>query len=325
LTRRTWLWEACALAFAVFVINAGYLFDGSLTLLGNYPFHTKLFQSLQNILPGWLPVPLPYYYFLGWDVQLAEEKYISYLLGKISTEGFPHYYLVALLVKTPCPVLVLTVLAWLFGGRPTRREVPMLVTAGALLAFFSLGSHKNIGVRYVLFLFPLMGVWIGRLTRAKLWSAGHQPRLRLAVGVAVLWLFVNALAVWPDYIAYFNLLSGGPSNGHTYLLDSNLDWGQDLTTLREYMDRERIEEVDLAYAGRVKPEMYGVRYRDLVGRPQQRYVAISANLLWGRMYFVNGTTRWPRDKDTYAYLRALRPQTVLGHTIYVYDLQGQTQ
>jgi hypothetical protein len=43
------------------------------------------------------------------------------------------------------------------------------------------------------------------------------------------------------------------------------------------------------------------------------------------MYFVNGTTRWPRDKDTYAYLRALRPQTVLGHTIYVYDLQGQTQ
>ena len=137
-------------------------------------------------------------------------------------------------------------------------------------------------------------------------------------------MFVNALVVWPDYIAYFNLVSGGPSNGHKYLLDSNLDWGQDLIALREYMDREKIESVDLAYSGRVKPEMYGIRYKDLFGRPRQRHVAVSANLLWGRMYFVNGTARWPQNKDTYAYLRPLKPKGVLGHTIYVYDLQGQT-
>ena len=185
-SRRTWLWGACAVAFGIVVINAGYLFDGSLTLLGRYPFQTKPFQSLQNLLPGWLPVPLPYYYFLGWDVQLGEEHYLSYLLGQLREGGFPHYYVVGLLVKTPCPILALATLAWLCGGLPTRREVPMLVTAAALLAFFSLGSHKNIGVRYVLFLFPLMGVWIGRLTCAKLWKTRHQPQLALAVGAAAL-------------------------------------------------------------------------------------------------------------------------------------------
>ncbi len=322
-SRAAWLWGLAAAAIAVLVINAGYLFDGSLTLLGNYPFQTQLFKSLQGMLPGWLPVPLPYYFFLGWDVQLGEQGYIAYLLGQWSSHGFPHYYLVGLLVKTPCPVLAAVALAWVYGGRPSRREIPALAMAAALLAFFSFGGHKNIGVRYVLVLFPLMSLWIGRLARLNLWNPDYPRKLSLGVAAAVVWLVVIALVVWPNYIAYFNLVSGGPSNGHRYLLDSNLDWGQDLIALREYMEREKVESVDLAYAGRVKPELYGIRYSDLIGRPQQRYVAVSANLLWGRMYFVNGSSRYPRDKDTYAYLRPLTPKAVLGHTIYVYDLERQ--
>jgi hypothetical protein len=321
--RDAWRWGLAAVAVAVLVINIGYLFDGSLTVLGSYPFRTRPFQSLQRMLPGWLPVPLPYYFFLGWDVQLGEGGYVAYLLGQFSDQGFPHYYLVGLLVKTPCPVLAAVALAWVWGGRPSRREVPVLATAAALLAFLSFGGHKNIGVRYVLFLFPLMSLWIGRLTRVDLRRGDYPRKLALGVAAALAWLVVIALAVWPDYIAYFNLVSGGPSNGHRYLLDSNLDWGQDLIALREYMNREKIGSVDLAYAGRVKPEIYGIRYSDLVGRPEQRYVAVSANLLWGRMYFVNGSSRWPRNKDTYAYLRPLAPKAVLGHTIYVYDLEGE--
>ena len=39
------------------------------------------------------------------------------------------------------------------------------------------------------------------------------------------------------------------------LLDSNLDWGQDLITLRDYMRRGNIDHVDLAYFGRVDPQI----------------------------------------------------------------------
>lgn len=39
-------------------------------------------------------------------------------------------------------------------------------------------------------------------------------------------------AVYPHYLAYFNELAGGPRNGYQSLVDSNLDWGQDLKELR---------------------------------------------------------------------------------------------
>jgi hypothetical protein len=139
------------------------------------------------------------------------------------------------------------------------------------------------------------------------------------VTAGALVLLAIALLAWPNYLAYFNWVSGGPSRGHKYLLDSNLDWGQDLISLRRYMEQEHIESVDLAYFGRVDPAIYGVRYQHLgLGSPQ-RYAAISANLLWGRMYYVNGTDYWPLDRDTFAPARRMRPKAVLGYSIYVYD------
>jgi hypothetical protein len=127
---------------------------------------------------------------------------------------------------------------------------------------------------------------------------------------------------WPNYLSFFNLPSGGPSRGHRYLLGSNLDWGQDLIALGDYMEREGIEKVDLAYFGRVDPEVYGIKYRDLRRRPRQRYAVISTNMLWGRTYFVNGKDFWP-PRDRYARFRSMKPKAVLGHTLYVFDLEEQ--
>ena len=122
-------------------------------------------------------------------------------------------------------------------------------------------------------------------------------------------------------VSLSNILSGGPTQGRKYLLDSNLDWGQDLIGLKKYMDANEIQSVDLAYFGRVPPELYGIRYQHLFGKPQQRYVVISANHLWGRMYFLNGTGYRTTARDVYAAFRKLDPVTVIGHTLYVYDME----
>ena len=87
------------------------------------------------------------------------------------------------------------------------------------------------------------------------------------------------------------------------------------------MDANEIQSVDLAYFGRVPPELYGIRYQHLFGKPQQRYVVISANHLWGRMYFLNGTGYRTTARDVYAAFRKLDPVTVIGHTLYVYDME----
>ena len=35
------------------------------------------------------------------------------------------------------------------------------------------------------------------------------------------------MSIYPHYLAHFNEAVGGPRNGYRYLVDSNLDWGQD--------------------------------------------------------------------------------------------------
>jgi hypothetical protein len=319
--RRFWLSLGFALVLGVLVINLGYGFGGSLTALQDFRFTTRPFRLVQQLMPGWLPVPLPYPFVQGMDTQLAEGGYTAYLLGDFNQTGFRHYYLVGLLVKTPVPVLLLCALAFLVDRRVGRREVPMLVTAALICGFFSLTRHKNIGMRYVLFLEPLMAIWIGRVASAPAWvQAGRQALLVWVTVASAACLLFLSLVMWPDYLAYFNWVSGGPANGHRYLLDSNLDWGQDLIALRRYLERQGIGTVDLAYFGRVDPQVYGIAYRNLDPDAPGRYVAISANLLWGRMYFVNGTDYWPPDRDTYRSFRRRKPQALLGYSIYVFDL-----
>jgi hypothetical protein len=324
------LWRHFGAAFFIglLLINAAYGFQGSCAPLGANAFRSGLMQTIQRVLPGWLPVPLPRYFFQGIDEQLAERGYEAYLLGDVNQHGFFGYYVVGLLVKTPAPVLVLCLAAWRWGGRPRRRELPLVVVAAVLLTFFSLSRHKNIGMRYVLFLEPMMAVWVARLAACEAW---HRPqRARWAVSVGAACLAAVSLLSWPHYLPYFNWLSGGPDHGHAYLLDSNLDWGQDLIALRDYMHRERIDEIGLAYYGRVPPEVYGIRYRPFVTAADlksgaagsgPRYVAISANFLWGLTYIANGDpSKWLPRADIYRAFRRRRPRAILGHSIYVFDL-----
>ena len=317
--RRVFLrWLPAALLLAFLFIHAAYVFDGSFSRLGEFSFSSSLYQWLQAHLPGGFPTFFPRHFVRALDEQLAERPYLAYLAGEFNRGGFLSYYAVAFFLRTPIAPLLLGGLATASQLRPARKELPLLAFALVLFVFFSLARHKNIGLRYLLFLFPLLAVWCGRLSSVSGTIAGRIPRRGLAAGLWLLLLASNLLA-WPDYLAFFNSAAGGKEGGHRYLLDSNLDWGQGLIELRDFLKEERIDKISLAYAGRVNPEFYGIRYDDLGGEPPtQDVVAISANLLWGRMYFVNGKKFWPKSTETYALYRSLEPWAILGGSIYVY-------
>ena len=97
-------------------------------------------------------------------------------------------------------------------------------------------------------------------------------------------------------------------DGAKYLADSNLDWGQGLPALKQWMEREEVDVVYLGYFGTDRPETHGIRYQPLPGYgrvgasggetipadAQRHVVAVSANHLLG--LFLN-------DPETYAWLR----------------------
>ena len=146
------------------------------------------------------------------------------------------------------------------------------------------------------------------------------------------WLIFSNAAVYPHYLTYFNEIAGGPKDGYKWLLDSNYDWGQDLTGLKRYMDKNGIGEISLSYFGRGYADYYGIRYEvlpssmlstlpwyiDEEGPPPmpKEWTAVSVTHLMG--FYLP-----PKYRYFYEGLRKLEPVARIGNTIYVYRLASK--
>jgi 4-amino-4-deoxy-L-arabinose transferase-like glycosyltransferase len=155
----------------------------------------------------------------------------SYLFGEVRREGWRFYFPIALWFKTTLPLLV----AFAFGIR--KRTAALVAIFLAILAVAML-SRISIGVRHVLPLYPLMAMI----------AAYGVIQLRRPFAIAILVAQVATFALaHPDHLPYFNLTAGrDPSR---ILLDSNLDWGQDLLRLEEACERRSIDALNIAYFG----------------------------------------------------------------------------
>jgi len=255
----------------------------------------------------------------------------AYLLGRTSQTGWAYFFPLAFLYKTPAAFHLLLIaglvglsrstrdvrLRWLFAS-PLR----MPVVAGGVLLGALFASNLAIGFRHALPALPLLCV-IAAVGVQRLWvTVGRVPRLALAT--LALWMAVSTLSFYPHFLAYTSEWGPGRDRGHELLLDSNLDWGQGLLDLRNWMRRNAVERVYLSYFGSALPAGYGIDYVALPSffvlppsppPPQPpRYAVISATNLHG--LYLPG--------DPLARFRDLVPDTVIAHTLLVYKVGQPT-
>jgi Dolichyl-phosphate-mannose-protein mannosyltransferase len=241
----------------------------------------------------------------------------TYLFGRFSREGWWWFFPVAFAVKTPLGMLALLALAATRHGARRAAGVPpigpFLGVAAAVYAYVAcFVLQVPLGIRYVLPLYPLMHVFVG--TRLAGLGASWRRAGALAAGA---WLAAASLWVHPDYLAYFNEAAGGPAGGHRILLESNIDWGQDLTTLARWLQARGNPPVWLAYFGREDARRYGIRARPLPGcAPVTGLVAISRNVRAG-LYQTGFGAPPPGCFD---WLDAYQPIGHAGWSILVYDV-----
>jgi hypothetical protein len=298
------------------VLHAGYNFQ----FFRGYEesgFSVAFFKKWDSSVWGCIMRLFPYEFWKSIDEQAVDGSYPSFFLGQVRQTGSYFYYAVGFLLKTPLATLFMMMAAGAWGPKIRKREIPLVLLVISFFIFFSLETGKNIGIRYLLFIFPLLGVWIGRI----LHDAGALRYNRLRYGLclaAIFCLLVSTGRAFPDFIPYFNEAAGGPDKGQHYLLDSNLDWGQDLITLRKFMKRRKIETVELAHFGPVPPEVYGINYRDLTAAPTTEYVAISANYMGGIEYSMNGKAGLQMAPEFFASFKRFKPEAILGHSLYVF-------
>ncbi|MEJ1365101.1 MAG: phospholipid carrier-dependent glycosyltransferase [Candidatus Sedimenticola sp. (ex Thyasira tokunagai)] len=289
---------------------------------------------------GGVTLPMPSYWNgLRAIFERTEEGNPAFLMGQYSVKGWWYYFPVILLIKTPLPVLLLLLLTLALSIRRRSRRTEMCLLLPVAVYFLALmGSSLNIGYRHLLPILPLLFVYISKVASDNArfsmlkykWADGAtQFMIRSGLTVIVIglvaWQALSALRIYPHYLAYFNEVAGGPENGYRYVVDSNLDWGQDLPALGDYLNQEGIDQVYLSWFGVARPERYGIRYRPLPGFPLYQYsaeafaynpyqpapglYAISATNLQGVFFKDNDTFAWFRDQESLA-----RP----GHSIFIY-------
>ena len=272
---------------------------------------SKLPAVLKNLHPERFlletPVPLGAH-ILGTLGIMRHEKegHSTYFLGRWSSQGKKAYFLLAFLIKNPIPMLIFLLLGLIvtFRNKIGKGEEVILTT---LILFFLAASFSNLqtGLRHILPLFPLCFVIAGR-------SAVYFKKmpLRIAALSLIIWQIISTLVAWPNYLSYFNELIGGPKNGYKYLREANLDWGQGLPSLSDYMVKYNVAQVALEYFGQADPSVYGVRYRrlkpDEFERPDKDIYAISAQYL--------DHVKWAKDRE---------PTAMAGYSIFIYDLREE--
>lgn len=236
--------------------------------------------------PGGVSVPAPAFltgvetFFLH-----GSSGHPTYLLGTPSNRGWWYYFPFALLVKTPLPLLLFSalgaagVIAQLRQRRDWQSAVPLV--AAITIVLISLTVRVNLGVRLVLPVYPLIAIvaaqGIAYLVRQQPGRASQ-----LIAGAALACAAFIAVRAHPDHLAYFNPLAG--ANPENVLVDSNLDWGQDLYRLRDTIAARGIKDsVLVAYFGTADLTAAGVPRARALGVHEQAsgWIAASETFLAG--------------------------------------------
>lgn len=218
-------WLPLGVVAAAVVIWAGYRFSSG------------------EIVGTTVRLPAPEFFggiqaLLEWD----RRGHPSYLLGERSRSGWLYYFPVALSVKTPLPFLLLILGGAVFAARgKTPARWPLAYSLGILLC--AMPSRINIGSRHVL------PIYIGLAILAAAFAVDHLRRWRtnrLMAGTMVallIWLTASVGLSHPDYLPYFNAMAG--PEPEKVLVDSDLDWGQDVRRLAKRLQEVRAHEVAL--------------------------------------------------------------------------------
>lgn len=374
--------SAAILLLGLYVLNLGYLFEGSGRALKEYRFRSHVLAGetvgesggesgdgnrFENQWLGAIPVPLPRYYLLGLDLQRTdfETGLWSYLGGEHRRGGWWYYYLYGLGVKVPLATWCLGIAAGTCGSwriarmwhsrgsrsglvgatdwrRPTvgdmDRLIPVIV---AILLLFVVSSQTGFShhLRYLLPAFPFAfvaisslvatgssvaagsslaaetivsgqdltsgGIMVARSATEAARSRFFPIRMALVWGL-VGWASLSSLRVYPHSLSYFNESVGGPEQGGEHLNNSNLDWGQDLLFLQEWLESHpEARPMRLTFHGYYDPRTIGI---DVTGQP--------VGLVPG--WHAVSLHRLLSPNRRLAFFRRLQPVARVGYSIYVY-------
>ena len=268
-------------------------------------------------------LPESYLYGLT-DVRQMADYMSTSVLGHVYPHGQWFYFPVAFVIKTPLVLMLLLVgAALLLPHVAGARELLFLTIPPAFYFVVAMATNLNIGLRHILPIYPYLFILAGGAAWALI---ARNRRWTYAIAALLLFTIASSLHSRRSYIAYSNELWGGPAHTYQYLTDSNADWGQQLISVKHYLDQNNIHQCWFAYfASVVDPAAYGIPCKPLttIGslwlRPEldipptvDGTVLISAGVL-------SGFELGPGRLNPYDQFQHLQPVAVIDYGVFVYQ------
>jgi hypothetical protein len=304
---------AAMVAIAIFFVVAAYRFDvGTINdaALKTYPQVLPEYAAAKAAASdSHIQVPAPFFFTGARLVDIHSRfGHPAFLLGERRDHGWWYYFPVVFFFKTPLPFLLLSVIgSVVLIARQRTAEAIAIVFAPVAIMAIAMTSSINIGVRHVLAMYPFLSI---AASFAVLQGWRSKLPVRIAVIVLVAWQIANSALAHPDYLAWFHELARDPAN---IALDSNLDWGQDLLRLADWVRRENPKPLHLSYFGSADWRRFVAAEELPRGRCIDGWIAVSEmNLRFGGASNRGDGLEWLRDRT---------PMRRIGKSIRVYFIE----
>jgi len=267
----------------------------------------------------------------------------TYFMGEVSNKGWRNYFPIIYAIKETLSFHILTVISLIYAfwfvkkseGKNLLNKASNLIKSYfpefACLAFIviywtaSIVGTLNIGVRHLLPAIPFTILLVSAIIVSWL----KEPFLKVKVFILaflIAWQAASIFNIYPNFIAYFNELAGGPNKGYIYAVDSNLDWGQDLKRLAKWVDEKGIDKIYVDYFGGTDPNYYlknkNERWwcdRNKEEFPKGNYLAVSATFLQGGMGKAAKGFNQP-SSGCYKWLNNYKPVAKIGYSIFIFRI-----
>lgn len=278
-------------------------------------------------------IPMPYYYKAGIKTMFTH-NFVSqpaYLFGEVrSQNNWFFYFPISFLLKVPLSIQLIIYISILLitkkilsGGKIIIKEYLFFISGIFFFLCMMIFSHINNVFRYlfpsyILFILNASSIANKKFNNNRLFSI-------FIFYICPLWLIFSSISSFPFDLSYTNELTGIPPQGNKYLSDSEIDWGQDLERLAEWLTVNGYgkETVKFSYLGTADPKYYGIKYTPLQFEDLSHLKGILAisvgNLTLGDWQYTSGDdyklklAHAPLD-----FLRAKKPDAVIGKSIFVY-------
>jgi len=346
--------------FTTFEKAIEYKLNNTETKLDDYIVkkESALYKPMKFIVTK-VPIPFPsYLYGVLWHFQYSAKGHPSFLMGHFSKKGFRSYFPIVFLIKTPI-VLIL----FLFSGlilfiRNLKKDFwneYILILPPIIYFCIAIFDIFNIGYRHILPIIPFCIV-IASKPIERMWSAVacyftptlpspiHRGRVREGASklshskriwtvafiliILIVYYISGTIRIHPYYLSYFNESIGGAKNGYKYVVDSNIDWGQDLKRLSDYLKKNKIEEITVSYFGTANANYYGIKYKPLLIYllPGSSKEEMSPEPNTPGLYAISVTNLqgvYCKNQKIFDWLKRLEPIARIGYSIHLYKIDRE--